>query len=498
MSTNAFIGAARSTAASGSLVYEGERAVHEYLQFHFGKPGEVLPYDCGPKEALDFPKRCADLCVEAVVGSVASRSEGEQHGTDRAGGELEAGASLKQPLRAMDVGCAVGGISFELTRSFDEVVGVDFSASFVEAAEQMRVGGRTEYEYLEQGSAVFQREAVLPEGTVPSRASFSQGDACSLDVEALGSFDAVLASNLLCRLPKPQSFLEDLPALVKPGGVAVLISPYSWLKEYTAPSEWLGGFREGEGEDGEGQLGGEFVDSFERIRSIMEADVPAAEAAVARERATAGALSPAPELRLSAAADHLSSKGLTSARLGSNAEGWRCIPGLENPYPAHTPSEARGSGCYNSDGQQRSPYHKDGMSGAVSSDPSHGQPPLPAMKVPMSHGGLTSSSAYGSGHGADSAASVKGSRHTPQQNFGGFGGQFGERSLQSGRSGVNRGTARGLPPGYAPSSGGGVDAALSSNAFASGHNQNCGNVITGRPSSRVTAPPGGHSTFSLG
>lgn len=37
MSTNAFVGAARSTAASGSLVYEGERAVHEYLQFHFGR-----------------------------------------------------------------------------------------------------------------------------------------------------------------------------------------------------------------------------------------------------------------------------------------------------------------------------------------------------------------------------------------------------------------------------------------------------------------------------
>lgn len=35
--SNAFMGAARSTAASGSVVYEGERAVHEYLQFHFGR-----------------------------------------------------------------------------------------------------------------------------------------------------------------------------------------------------------------------------------------------------------------------------------------------------------------------------------------------------------------------------------------------------------------------------------------------------------------------------
>lgn len=125
------------------------------------------------------------------------------------------------------------------------------------------------------------------------------------------------------------------------------------------------------------------------------------------------------------------------------------------------------------------------------------------QEVPMSHGGLTSSSAYGSGYAADSAACAKRDPH--QQGFGGFGGKFGERSLLSGRSGANRGKARGdrgggngLPPGYAPSSGGGVEVALSSNVFARGHSQNCGNVITGRPSSRVTAPPGGHSTFSLG
>ena len=35
--SNPFVGATRSTAASGAAVYEGERAVHEYLQFHFGR-----------------------------------------------------------------------------------------------------------------------------------------------------------------------------------------------------------------------------------------------------------------------------------------------------------------------------------------------------------------------------------------------------------------------------------------------------------------------------
>jgi SPIRAL1-like protein len=38
----------------------------------------------------------------------------------------------------------------------------------------------------------------------------------------------------------------------------------------------------------------------------------------------------------------------------------------------------------------------------------------------------------------------------------------------------------------------------SNNAFASGTNPNAGNVITDRSSSRVLAPPGGGSSFSLG
>ena len=40
--------------------------------------------------------------------------------------------------------------------------------------------------------------------------------------------------------------------------------------------------------------------------------------------------------------------------------------------------------------------------------------------------------------------------------------------------------------------------APSANAFASGRDQNCGNVVTGRPTSRVLAPPGGTQTFTLG
>lgn len=68
-----------------------------------------------------------------------------------------------------------------------------------------------------------------------------QGDACALPSN-LAPVDCVLAANLLCRLPEPTAFLERCRTLVKPGGVLVLVSPYSWLKGWTDKAKWLGGY----------------------------------------------------------------------------------------------------------------------------------------------------------------------------------------------------------------------------------------------------------------
>lgn len=53
-------------------VYESEKLVNEYLVFHYGAPDEILRYDFGPKDSLDFPKRCADLCVKHYKAGVSS------------------------------------------------------------------------------------------------------------------------------------------------------------------------------------------------------------------------------------------------------------------------------------------------------------------------------------------------------------------------------------------------------------------------------------------
>lgn len=45
-------------------VYESEKLLNEYLVFHYGSEDEILRFSFGPKGSLNFPKRCADLCLK--------------------------------------------------------------------------------------------------------------------------------------------------------------------------------------------------------------------------------------------------------------------------------------------------------------------------------------------------------------------------------------------------------------------------------------------------
>lgn len=69
---------------------------------------------------------------------------------------------------------------------------------------------------------------------------FKIGDACNL-ANDLNSVDCILAANLICRLPDPMKFLNRIPSLLNKNGILVLLSPYSWLSEWTKRKNWLGG-----------------------------------------------------------------------------------------------------------------------------------------------------------------------------------------------------------------------------------------------------------------
>lgn len=53
--------------------------------------------------------------------------------------------------RAIDIGCAVGRSTFLLARQFTEVVGLDYSKSFIDTCNLLRDKGKLGYTIVRQG-----------------------------------------------------------------------------------------------------------------------------------------------------------------------------------------------------------------------------------------------------------------------------------------------------------------------------------------------------------
>lgn len=197
--------------------YETDAMVSMYAEFHYGNTALGVP---------NFPKAMAQLAIDAH----------RRHGNGAAG-------------RALDLGCATGRASFELARVFDKVIGIDFSARFIQMGLRLAETGAIRYTLPEEGELVSYYERHLDSlglAETAQRVEFWQGDACNLK-DIFGGFDLILAANLIDRLYAPRRFLEGVAARLNPGGLLVLASPYTWLEEYTKRSEWIGGFkRDGE------------------------------------------------------------------------------------------------------------------------------------------------------------------------------------------------------------------------------------------------------------
>src|SRR5262249_18013458 len=141
--------------------------------------------------------------------------------------------------RGLDIGCGVGRLTFELGRVVDQVVGIDNSRSFIQAARRMtRKQGQTVL--VKESGAKFRSVTVRPPKIPRKNAvEFHVGDALDLSKFADQPFHIIAAINLLCRLPRPRKFLTQLHRLVVPRGQFVIGTPLSWQEEYTPRREWL-------------------------------------------------------------------------------------------------------------------------------------------------------------------------------------------------------------------------------------------------------------------
>jgi 5-histidylcysteine sulfoxide synthase/putative 4-mercaptohistidine N1-methyltranferase len=213
-----------SVAAKKGDKYDNDGTVNQYLLFHFGEQAQQR--DDELSKSMDFPQ-VANLITRTVVltnAYAASKS------------------------RVLDLGCAVGRASFELARSFERVVGLDYSDAFIRAAETLQEQGELVYRRWETGRHFTDLNASIDKDIDRSRIDFVQGDASSLSAVPLlqGSkaFDAILLSNLLCRLSNPEQCLQQFVQshkFLKPGGILVIASPNTWMEEYTPQEKFLDG-----------------------------------------------------------------------------------------------------------------------------------------------------------------------------------------------------------------------------------------------------------------
>ncbi|CAK9111476.1 Hercynine oxygenase (Gamma-glutamyl hercynylcysteine S-oxide synthase) [Durusdinium trenchii] len=132
----------------------------------------------------------------------------------------------------------------------DEVVGIDFSQAFIDAAEKMKNGEvvrvirfKVPLEGDLEAEVTAEHEANVT-AAARQRVTFQTGDACRLkdQVDELGTFDGAVLANLLCRLPEPVACAVLGCLLVTCAQATEIVTPFSWLEDFTPKSKWLGGY----------------------------------------------------------------------------------------------------------------------------------------------------------------------------------------------------------------------------------------------------------------
>ena len=136
---------------------------------------------------------------------------------------------------ALDLGCGVGRLSFELARWHQQVIGLDLNFQLVAAAACIQRTQQLDYERRLRGQ---QFTRVTQPWSAPSNVLFLVADALDPPFAA-ASFDTVAALNLLDNVNVPLVLLSQMDALLRSGGTLLLASPYEWRSDISEVSQWL-------------------------------------------------------------------------------------------------------------------------------------------------------------------------------------------------------------------------------------------------------------------
>ena len=199
-----------------------------YLEFHYANTLDLFAKKSFvPADALGFAERVTRRAVQLGQDRMRIRDQNRDIGDTSAD---------TRAIRALDIGCGVGGSAFHLAKGFDEVVAFDSSRAFIDACKRIQERGNVSAR-VPGGGVLCERPCSAKEAR---KVRFHVGNACEMvrDAEILGKFDCVIMANLLCRLPKPRACLDGVNEVSSNERTHVFIfTPWSWLDEYTPDAE---------------------------------------------------------------------------------------------------------------------------------------------------------------------------------------------------------------------------------------------------------------------
>ncbi|WP_225072490.1 methyltransferase domain-containing protein [Desulfuromonas sp. CSMB_57] len=141
----------------------------------------------------------------------------------------------------LDLGSAVGRMSFEMSRFCERVVGIDNSVAFIRTARELLQTGRKTFDLRLEGLLTEPVTVILPETWSREGVEFIVGDALALPFRGAG-FASLASLNLIDKVPLPLQHLREMNRVARAEGAQLLLSdPFSWSTDAASEADWLGG-----------------------------------------------------------------------------------------------------------------------------------------------------------------------------------------------------------------------------------------------------------------
>ncbi len=164
---------------------------------------------------------------------------------------------------AIDIGCSVGRLSFELSKTHTHVIGLDTSLSFIRKARQLLFDKALEFDLIVEGNITENRSCKLNPDYTYETIEFIVADAMALPFRS-NLFSTAASVNILEKVSHPLQHLKEVNRILEKELATFLFSdPFSWDEAVSSPDLWLSGRNRGSNK-------GRGIDNISRL---MESDL---------------------------------------------------------------------------------------------------------------------------------------------------------------------------------------------------------------------------------